>query len=298
MRRMRTAKGQAIPEFLLPLAAALLLTLLTVEAARVSYATIALRGAIREAALYATSGEWSPEAVASGVNYNVDVADPSVLDVLVPCTPDDDTIFLDHWGIDCDPQDPAHQALRVDLARLISITEVARQAARERGIELLNGYAIAGLSSVNGPVDDLFPYDTDRPGYMQVWMCSNRQPTVTGIDPTFTGSRYQALGEGRKRRCAVMQPQTPPGYGPLRQTNQYDAGGAGDTVEIVITYHLPLTPPAAMVARQLGLKDYIPVTVRIAVANNAPENFGGITASEPTDDLTIPAQTDGGGAGG
>ncbi|MBZ0315432.1 MAG: hypothetical protein K8L91_03365 [Anaerolineae bacterium] len=276
MKFKRVAAGQAMPEFLLPLLLALLLALLSAEAARVKFTTLALRGVIRDTGVFAASGQWSPEAVESGINVETDTPDATLLDALVPCTQEIDVVFATHWGMDCDPADPTHQALRADMARLISITEVARKSARERGLFVMNGYVIPGLFSPNGPVDDTHPYDTVRPGYMQVWICSSRLST----DPTYPGTRYEASGVAWKRRCAVMQPQSPTGpdsaFGPLPQTNQYDAGGPGDTVEIVITYNMPLTPPAAAIARQLGLRDYIPVTVRIALANNPPETFGGV----------------------
>ncbi len=277
MKVKRVAAGQAIPEFLIPLLFALLLALLSVEAARVKFTALALRGTIRDTGVYAASGQWSPEAVQSGANVPFDINDATILDFLVPCTSSYDSVFIDHWGLDCDPQDTQHQAWRADMARLISITEVARKSARERGLVLMNGYAIPGLSSPNGPIDDTNPYDTVRPGYMQVFICSSRSSTLGVYEPNAVGPRYENKGEAWKRRCAIVQPQTPPGYGPLPDTNQYDAGGPGDTVEIIITYNMPLTPPAAAIARQLGLRDYIPVTVRIALSNNPAETFGGIS---------------------
>lgn len=261
-------RGQTMVEFALTLPILLLLMFGVIEFARIFHAWITLQNAARTAARYAITGNWDEESVARAIGYDTyavgqpDYRPPgdslrrqAVLDALVPCVADGaDPLFAAHWGKpDCDPGDEDDQGLRTDLARLPSIVERARQGAR--GISMRDGDHIVGLQNpytgldvvMNGPA----PNEDER-GWFHVWICSDRRVVNSDGD----APRYTYEGDNRdNRRCELNE-------APLIGGNQYDAGGPGDAVEIIVHFNHPLITP-------LGLVDYVPLQARRVMINES-----------------------------
>ncbi|GIK63754.1 MAG: hypothetical protein BroJett018_15480 [Chloroflexota bacterium] len=289
----RGRRGQTMAEFALTLPIVLILTFGVIEFARLFQAWVTLQNSARAAVRYGVTGQWDPESVQDHVpGAPGGPVDETVLDYLVPCTAGYDTIFIDHWGIDCDPQDDEHQGLRKDLARLPSIVDRARVGAS--GLNLRDGDNIVGLMSPGGPVNSSNTGDEDRPSWFHVWICSSRPTIVTEpynpANPTYvkSGSRYEPSRDRRNRQCSVRESQTPPGYGPVVGTNQYDAGGPGDILEVVVHYNAPLITPMAALLGWTDLGDYVYMTAQRVGVN---ESFRAVRAVNLPPQLQLPTFT-------
>ncbi|KAB2861677.1 MAG: pilus assembly protein, partial [Anaerolineae bacterium] len=106
----RGRRGQTMAEFALTLPIVLILTFGVIEFARLFQAWVTLQNSARAAVRYGVTGQWDPESVQDHVpGAPSGPVDETVLEYLVPCGAGYDTIFIDHWGIDCDPQDDEHQ---------------------------------------------------------------------------------------------------------------------------------------------------------------------------------------------
>ncbi len=280
-------------EFALTLPIVLILTFGVIEFARLFQAWVTLQNSARSAVRYGVTGQWDPESVQSHLpGAPSGAVDETILDSLVPCTGGYDALFMDHWGIDCDPQDDEHQGLRKDLARLPSIVDRARVGAS--GINLRDGDNIVGLTSPNGPVNSSNTGDEGRPSWFHVWICSSRPTIITETynpaNPTYvkSGSRYQPSPDRRNRICGVRESQTPPGYGPVVGTNQYDAGGPGDILEVVVHYNAPLITPMAALLGWTDLGDYVYMTAQRVGVN---ESFRAVRAVNLPPQLQLPTFT-------
>ena len=84
------------------------------------------------------------------------------------------------------------------------------------------------------------------------WICSDRRVVNSDGD----APRYTYEGDNRdNRRCELNE-------APLIGGNQYDAGGPGDAVEIIVHFNHPLITP-------LGLVDYVPLQARRVMINES-----------------------------
>lgn len=267
--RPRGKRGQTLAEFALTLPILLMLMFGVIEFARIFQAWITLQNAAREAARYAVTGQWNPTIVAQAIGYPTETAlspeayRAAVLDALVPCTTGYDQAFARHWGRDCEPGSDEDQGLRADMARIPAIIERARHGAA--GLSLADGENIVGLTKADGQAINTETVGEDERGWFHVWMCSTR-PGVINLG---NEQRYRPSEDRSDRICEVR------GEGAQDGTNQYDAGGPGNRVEIVVFFNHPLITP-------LGLVDHIQIQARRVMINesfrasrvvNLPERF-------------------------
>ena len=283
----RSRRGQTMAEFALTLPILLMLMFGVIEFARIFHAWITLQNSARTAARYAITGQWDEDSVAASIGYievegeTGEVRRQHILDTLVGCTTEADPLFQAHWGRDCDPAQQEDQGLRADLARMPSIGERARQGAE--GLSMVDGEHIVGLTNPYTNADiNSETVDENSPKWFHVWMCSSR-PQLDNV----AVERYTMSADRTDRHCDVTG-------GEPNGTNQYDAGGPGDAVEIIVFFNHPLITP-------LGLVDYIPLQARRVMINesfrstrvvNLPGNLVGPTwtpSSTATLTFTPPA---------
>lgn len=247
-------RGQTLVEFALTLPILLMLMFGVIEFARIFQAWITLQNAARTAARYAVTGQWDENILAEAMGYtfpeglSVEQRRQAVLDTLMPCTEGVDEAFQRHWGYDCQPGAVEDQWLRADVARIPSIVDRARIGAS--GLGLAEGDHYVGLEYPDeydlhtGTVTD-----TER-GWFHVWICSSRPGVYSD-----TAARYKPSEDRSARLCQVQEPG-------MEGVNQYDPGGPGDAVEIVVFFNHPLITP-------LGLMDYIQLQARRVMINEA-----------------------------
>lgn len=248
-------RGQTFAEFALTLPILLLLMFGVIEFARIFQAWITLQNAARTAARYAITGDWNEYSVADALGYSIpgslDEAGrkAAVLDVLVPCTGGADSAFTLHWDRDCEPGEDEDEGLRADMARIPSIVDQARMGAA--GLSMANGDHFVGLHNAAGVELNSETVTENEKGWFHVWMCSTRPPVATeGIG----ANRYIPSPDRNDRLCNTLEGDT--------NRNQYDAGGPGDLLEIVIFFNHPLITP-------LGLVDYVQLQARRAMINES-----------------------------
>ena len=247
-------RGQTMAEFALTLPILLLLMFGVIEFARIFQAWITLQNAARTAARYAVTGQWDENVLASLLSFDTsgyaseDALRSAVLDALVPCTTGVDEAFFRHWGYDCEPGSDEDQGLREDMARLPSIVDRAYIGAA--GLGFKKGEKFSGLDDSAGNEINTETVSETQPGWFHVWICSTRPPVHSEID-----NRYVPSEDRRDRICQVMEPGE-------EGKNQYDAGGPGDAVEIVVFFNHPLITP-------LGLADYIQLQARRVMINES-----------------------------
>ncbi|WP_119071745.1 TadE/TadG family type IV pilus assembly protein [Aggregatilinea lenta] len=250
----RSRRGQTMAEFALTLPILLMLMFGVIEFARIFHAWITLQNSARTAARYAVTGQWDEDSVAAAIGYVEDGKTGEerrqlILDTLIPCTTDPDALFTAHWGRDCDPAQQEDQGLRADLARLPSIIERARYGAQGLGIS--DGDHIVGLTNPYTSADiNTETVDDSSKGWFHVWMCSERRQLDDDEQ-----QRYKPSADRTDRICEVVN-------GEPNSANQYDAGGPGDAVEIIVFFNHPLITP-------LGLVDYVPLQARRVMINES-----------------------------
>lgn len=281
----RSRRGQTMAEFALTLPILLLLMFGVIEFARIFHAWVTLQNAARAAARYAVTGRWDEDVLASVIGYSSPFADEmqrrdDILDALVPCTTGYDELFYNHWGHDCDPTDFDDQGLREDLARLPSIIDRGRIGAAS--LALAYGEQIVGLQH---PFQEGWisseTVGSDEEGWFHVYICSSRE-SLYHRDPITNERppRYIPSTDRSDRICRLNE-------APDNTLNQYDAGGPGDAVEIVVFFNHPLITP-------LGLVDFVQLEARRVMVNesfrstrlvNLPPQLGAPTRA-PTDTYT------------
>ncbi len=182
--------------------------------------------------------------------------------------PDDESFFASRYnGINCDPGIDEHRWLRQDVLRLVSMTTAARVGAG--GLALAPWYRIPGTGINTEPGGD----GSTQSGWFHVFVCSSRLALGDGrfssTAPRYKNERahvttasnkavygYQAEGI---RLCTINEVVEVNGvdmnalndYGGdlnLRQgINQFDPGGPGDFVEVVVYFNHPLITPLPLV---------------------------------------------------
>lgn len=296
----RRRRGQALAEFALTLPILLLMLFGIIEFARIFQAWVTLQNAARTAARYAITGQFNPddlEAIADTFALNegdaAAAADPNTR--INMCTEGDhrglqaiaygqytpvgagdyENIFANHWdGLDCEPGKEEHQGLVNDLARIQSIRDQARVGAAGLDIRMWDeeAYAMEG-----DPSEGTFVrwQNDDQPGWFHVFVCSSR-PTLRDEDEPDV-ERYNRNYDDLL--CTVQEwrgtpPSNPDGTTPPNPYTdpaesvdnngalQWDAGGPGDAVDIIVTFNHPLITP-------LPLPAYVTLQARRTMINEA-----------------------------
>jgi len=242
-------------EFALTLPILLLLMFGVIEFARIFQAWITLQNSARTAARYAVTGQWDENVLASVLGVTIpgslttdDARRDYVLNQFVPCTGGVDEAFVRHWGYDCEPGSDDDQGLREDMARLPSIVD--RGYIGAAGLGFKEGEKFTGLDDATGNEINTETVNETQPGWFHVWICSSRPPLHSDVP-----NRYEPSEDRRDRVCQVKEPGE-------EGKNQYDAGGPGDAVEIVVFFNHPLITP-------LGLADYIQLQARRVMINES-----------------------------
>lgn len=205
----------------------------------------------------------TPKQLLPGAEAQIGVYDPNGRDGRY-MTGGSDSFFASHWnGRNCDPEEPTSQDrfLRRDILRLPSVFKEARLGAS--GLQLAPWMRIPGTGINTEPNGDA----SRAPGWFHVFMCSSRpQLGGTGVNRP---ERYTWGIENRDfyapanaantiRACNVKESAfvngsdinkvaNTPETDPLRQRiNQYDLGGSGDFLEIIIYFNHPLITPIGL----------------------------------------------------
>ncbi|HEX3052004.1 MAG TPA: TadE/TadG family type IV pilus assembly protein [Aggregatilineaceae bacterium] len=270
-RQSKSRRGQTLAEFALTLPILLMLMFGVIEFARIFQAWITLQNAARSAARFAITGQWDEDSVvelyqkagytAPGTwtkgKDNDEPVKGEILDDLVPCTIGMDEVFYNHWGHDCEPGDDDDQGLREDILRIPGIVNRARIGAA--GLSLKDGESYVGLS-YGGAAINTETVGEDQPGWFHVWICSSRPP----LSNSKIGARYKPSENRDERHCGLQEgPGVPdPLPSDYAGDNQYDAGGPGDAVEVIVFFNHPLITP-------LGLVDYVQLQARRVMINES-----------------------------
>ncbi len=286
----RRHRGQALAEFALTLPILLLLLFGIIEFARIFQAWVTLQNAARTAARYATTGQVESaelEAIADTFAISVGDAAAAAADgtrnqlclngdyrgthaAYGPYTPgsyqDYESVFANHWdGLDCEPGSEDHKGLINDLGRIGSIRNQARIGAAGLDIRMWDEQAYA-IEADPTTGDFVRWANSEVPGWFHVFICSGRPTLREGDDPPNSIALRYAMNR-EALTCAVQEsrgsdtsddPQTVNNYGNL----QWDAGGPGDPVEIIITFNHPLITP-------LALPTYVQLQARRVMVNEA-----------------------------
>jgi hypothetical protein len=151
------------------------------------------------------------------------------------------------------------------MARLPSIVDRAYIGAA--GLGFKEGEKYSGLDDAAGNEVNTETVSETQPGWFHVWVCSTRPGVHSDIF-----YRYSPSENRQDRVCRVDETGQ-------EGENQYDAGGPGDSVEIIVFFNHPLITP-------LGLADYIQLQARRVMVNesfrstrvvNIPPQWGGAT---------------------
>jgi hypothetical protein len=226
-------------------------------------------------------------------------------------------------GQDCDPLDPEHQNLRKDMVRILSIIDEARRGAVGLGLgpnpipepvrgdtgtnpELVPWYHVWYRPL---PGASVFPPQytqlrgSDRPGWFDVMICSSRIKLKAGHEPDQRNPlarRFLSLppdaGTDSRMPVCLLQEYPPLGSQTAAEgwTNNFnrpwlDAGGPGDTVNIVVTFNHPLVTP-------LGIAPFLPLQARRTAVNESfrAPRAAPISGSLPDREITFrtPTPTD------
>jgi cysteine-rich repeat protein len=281
-------RGQTLVEFALTLPILLLLLFGIIEFARIFQAWVTLQNAARTAARYAITGNVDQnhlEALADEVAINMgDAAGAALPDTRLKLCQDGDnrgshtdfnpysngyeSLFANHWdGLNCEPGSEEHQGLLNDMGRIFSIRDQARVGAAGLDLRITGQEAYEIETDVDGNFMEWT--NGDQPGWFHVFICSTRLTLRENDDPSVV--RY---GVNRDDLLCTVQEWRGPVTGLYHYTDdaaesvnnynliQWDAGGPGDTVEIIVTFNHPLITP-------LALPTYVQLQARRAMVNEA-----------------------------
>ncbi|MDZ4763456.1 MAG: TadE/TadG family type IV pilus assembly protein [Chloroflexota bacterium] len=198
-------------------------------------------------------------------------------------------------GENCDPSNPEHQARRKDMARLLSIMDEARRGAVGLGVgpslvpvpvigdtganpELVPWYYVwyRPLPGTGTPPQNFRLRGSDTAGWFDVMVCSTRIKYIDTNEPQQTNPvarRFTSFppdfGTDERAPVCILDEYPAPGSPAAAQgwTNNpdrawLDAGGPGDTVNIVVTFNHPLITP-------LGIASFLPLQARRAAVNES-----------------------------
>ncbi len=182
-----------------------------------------------------------------------------------PDAPGNSNFFASHWnGLVCDLSNDDHQFLRRDIMRLVSMTRVAIKGLA--GLQIGTRDAAGNTRTMPDVIE--IPGTGVRPplgapwyrpvtdnvndqgaGWLNVFVCSSRpwinkdSPNAKETDGTLK-SRYtqDKVGDWQNRRCTITE-ESATNHPAMNGTNQYDAGGPGDFVTVIVFYNHPLLTP-------------------------------------------------------
>ncbi len=327
---MSRRKGQTLAEFALTLPILLLLLFGIIEFARIFQAWVTLQNAARTAARYAITGnvdandmEAIADRLALSIGDTIGAARTDTRTLLCqdgdkrgshvdyqPYTGGYETLFANYWdGLNCDPGSEEHQGLLNDIGRIESIRAQAIVGAAGLDIRIADERAYQTNAVVTPGV---FPgwANADQAGWFHVFICSSR-PTLREEDD-MTTLRYQP--DRTNLTCNVQEYRgTPPtgypvyGDSPESVNNygniQWDAGGPGDAVEIIVTFNHPLITPLALPtyvrlqARRVMINEafrasrVVNLPPVLAVPTNTPSNTPPPTATSTRTQTPTPSDT-------
>lgn len=204
-----------------------------------------------------------------------------------PTDPTDAYFFASHWnGRRCDPALDEDRWLRQDILRLFSMTEAARIGAA--GLGVAPWVRIPGTGINTEPSGDA----SLMPGWFHVFVCSSRasMDDQNRIENKLSRYRYDlahrtdgtnyGFAASGIRLCTVEEVVKPDGatdmnaVGPYadpnqrRGINQYDPGGPGDFVEVVVYFNHPLITPLGL-GRNDGGGPYVLLQARRTMINES-----------------------------
>ncbi len=282
----RRRRGQSLAEFALTLPILLLLMFGIIEFARIFQAWVTLQNAARTAARYAITGqvdlnrlEGIADDFARGLGRNDLALESNTHNYLCvdgdhrgshadysPYDGDTEALFANHWdGLDCEPGSEDHQGLINDIGRIPSIRDQARVGAAGLDVRIYDEEAYVPQYDP-GTGAFLRWFNDDKPGWFHVFICSSR-PTLREGDTTASYDPPRYIADRDKLTCTVLEERSA-ALGDDRQAVnnkdalQWDAGGPGDAVEIIVTFNHPLITP-------LALPTYVQLQARRVMVNEA-----------------------------
>src|SRR5450432_309422 len=241
----------------------------------------------------ATPPDWNP-TFSSPTGYNFTTQSVDCPYVYPSSHTGPGTFFYSHWGIVCNPAIDDHQWLRRDIFRLVGINKAAQIGAA--GLSLGKDPAtndtwmdIPGASVGQQSYAGLVNLAENQSGWFHVFICSGR-PSIIGqkVDNTPNSAilarynidtNHQSSGHQVFADCSVqeMDPTNPlavsaaapavlatPGPFANGQSDQYDAGGAGDFVDFIVYFNHPLITPLG-----LGNHNFIQMQARRRAINES-----------------------------
>lgn len=275
----RTRRGQSLVEFALTLPILLMLMFGIVEFGRIFQAWVTIQNAARMAARYGTTGAydttqfpnldapWSP-GTAPGMNTSGGIPCP-----FAPYPADSAYTYKQHWEQPCDSSKDDNNWLRKDILRLVGITNEAHKGAA--GLALQPWMRIPGTDINTEPGGDA----SNLPGWFHVYICSSRdyvdqsikkpvgQPNQTRYDfnnDSKIAIRHCDVNEDTLEPTRETPPRPPTSTIDNVGTNQYDAGGPGDFLQVVIFFNHPLITPLGLTSN-----GYIQLQARRMMVNES-----------------------------
>jgi len=190
--KTRRRNGQTLVEFALTLPLFLLLIFGTIEFGRLFQAWVTIQNSAREAARYATTGQWDDE------KYDIETVVPCLLNEVIGVyrgtltdylpNPEEPSYVVEVYeggeeslyatwydGEDCDPTNEDHQARREDILRTLSIMDEARRGAA--GLSLEPNRIEGTEASAQQVLREIWTRPMPRsnePGWFNVMVCSDR----------------------------------------------------------------------------------------------------------------------------
>lgn len=238
-------------EFALTLPILLLLMFGIIEFGRIFQAWVTIQNAARTAIRYAVTGQYD----ASTFDLDHDW-DPNNLASKpgIPCpytdTDPKQATFKAHWdNIACNPGNDDHYWMRRDIVRMYTIYQTARVGAA--GLALNNnGPDIPGTGFGSQTRAELLTKLKTERGWFHVWICSSR---VTLQDTDVNGKPYARYTQGDQGADKTEtdgtkfgQCQVAENTSPIKGNDQYDPGGPGDFVQIIVYFNHPLITPLGL----------------------------------------------------
>lgn len=273
-------RGQTLAEFALTLPILLLLMFGIIEFARIFQAWVTLQNAARTAARYAITGQVDEnhlEVMADEFAYSIGdtaaAAEPNTASRLCaendnrgvhadfgPYSGNFESLFANHWdGLDCEPGSEEHEGLLNDMGRIPSIRDQARVGAAGLDIRIFDEQAYQVETGGGG--EFVRWANDDQPGWFHVFICSSRPTLREGDD----AGNLRYVTSRDDLTCTVLEQRSPPDEAESvnnQNVIQWDAGGPGDAVEIIVTFNHPLITP-------LALPTYVQLQARRVMVNEA-----------------------------